>query len=125
MATLTVEVIPEKYIPLWSKNGYEDHFNDFPTTNGIFCRCTKRKTIFNKKHRFKAHCRGKLHKRYLLSLLETETNPLKRVDELTETVRVQKIIIKAHEKELDQLRKIVRDHAKELNDMEELLTDIN
>ena len=37
MAALTVEVIPEKYIPLWSKNGYEDHFNDFPTTNGIFC----------------------------------------------------------------------------------------
>ena len=58
-------------------------------------------------------------------MLETETNPLKRVDELSETVKVQQILIKSHEKELDQLRKMVRDHARELNDMEELLSDIN
>ena len=66
-----------------------------------------------------------LHLSYLLSLLETETNPLKRVDELNETVKVQQLLIISYEKELDQLRKIVRDHAKELNEMEELLTDIN
>ena len=58
-------------------------------------------------------------------MLETETNPLKRVDELSETVKVQQILIKSHEKELDQLRKMVRDHTRELNDMEELLSDIN
>ena len=47
MVELKLEVIPEKYIPLWSKNGYKDHFNDFPTTIGIFCMCTKRKTKKN------------------------------------------------------------------------------
>ena len=125
MVTLTVEVTPDKYIPLWSKKGYEDHLNDFPTTNGIFCKCTKRKTIFKKKYRFKVHCGGKFHKRYLVSLLETETNPLKRVDELSETVKVQQILIKSYEKELDRLRGIARDHTRELNDMEELLSDIN
>ena len=58
-------------------------------------------------------------------MLETETNPLKRVDELSETVKVQQILIKSYEKELDRLRGIARDHTRELNDMEELLSDIN
>lgn len=96
----TIQLVPDIYIPLWSKNSYQDHLNDFPSDIGIVCKCNTRKTVFTRKTKFKQHCKTKTHKKYLKSLVEIEANPLRKVYELEKIVKVQQTIIKKYEKEI-------------------------
>ena len=78
------------YLPLLYEGVYKDTFDDFYSTpSGVICDCSRKKTIFKKIYRFKRHCRGKTHQKYLSDLStpkNTSSRDVEILDEETEEI---------------------------------------
>lgn len=116
----TMQVRPDIYAPRWNGATFVDHEMDFPTARGIQCQCTCRGTIFKTKTRFKQHCRSKSHRLYLDRLQARDTNPLRKIAELEETIRIQQMLIHRQEIEINQLLRQRQVHHVPVEDLLQL-----
>ncbi len=101
--TLTEEV----YIPSFCEGKYID---EFPETQkafscryagGLLCQCSGK--IYESRESFKNHVKTKLHKKWLDTLVQSETNPLRKAIELEKVVKNQQKIIVSLSNEKQQL----------------------
>ena len=116
---MSIIELPIYYFPLWCDGVYKDTFEDFYSAPvGIVCNCSSRKTIFKKISRFKQHCRGKIHKKYLSSLLTTENNPLRKLYDTEQTVKTQQRYIASLEKKLAIVKSTIKKLRKKVINFE-------
>jgi hypothetical protein len=94
-----------KYIPELQKGIYTDHFNENfikSISNGIICDCSRKSTVFHLMYKFKRHCNGKTHKKYLTKL--NENNKKLDISNLVNKLEILDINKETLEKmQIDQL----------------------
>ena len=97
---------PETYFPFLENGVYKDTFENFYShPGGMTCKCSKRKTVFKNVTRFKQHCRGKIHQKYLDALLTIENNPLRKLFEAMELLKTLRCYITSLERDKSKLER--------------------